>query len=205
MVFGFFRKKDDGIHTKINNINKNLHNSFTNIKKDMDEVGEWITHFKERHDKHDDKLEKINKRLEGVEEGLEKMREIWTRVQTGVQTRVQTRVQKTDVRLKQMSVQANTLEKLKNLTFMERGIVWVLLNSDIKIGYTDLFTALGKDKSTLRGQINNIKLKSPGLIKEEVENDGTKKFYIEEKAKSEILQSAKKVEVRSEKRRRKKK
>jgi hypothetical protein len=142
----------------------------------------------------------VHKRLDDIEKEIEEIKGVWTRVQTGVQTgqtRVQTRVRQTDVRLKQMSVQTNTLGKLKNLSVMERGIVWILLNTDSKMSYDELFTILGKNKSTLRGQINNIKLKSPDLIKELVENDGTKKFYIDEKVKSEILNKGKKIEIQA--------
>jgi len=206
MVFGFFKKRDDITHRKIDDLNKSVSISFSNLKNDMKEVGGWITHFKEKHETHDDKFERMHKRLENVEKGLEEIKEIWTRVQTGVQTRVQTgqtgvqtRVGKTDVRLKQMSVQANTLEKLKNLSVMEKGVMWVLLNSDIKMSYEDICLMLGKNKSTLRGQINNIKLKSPGLIKEVVENDGTKKFYVDENVKDEVLKRTKKVEIMAKK------
>ncbi len=209
-MFGFFKKRDDTVHKKIDDLHNSVSFSFSNIKRDMDYVGNWITHFKEKHDKHDNNFEKVHNRLERIERELEEMRELWTRVQTGVQTRVQTAVQtgqtrvqtrvgQTDVRLKQMSVQANTLEKLKNLSGMERGLVWVLLNTDTKMSYDELYVVLGKNKSTLRGQINNIKLKSPELIKELVENDGTKRFYVDEKVKEEILGKGQKIEVRAKK------
>lgn len=204
MGLWFFKKKDDTVHKKIDDVNKSLTSSFSNLKKDMSEVGGWISHFKNKHDNHDNNFEELRLRVANIERDLEEMKTTWTRVQTGVQTRVQTRVQKTDVRFKQMSVQANTLEKLRNLTVMERGIIWVLLNSDTKVRYEDLCLALNKNKSTLRGQINSIKLKSPELVKEEVENDGTKKFYIEENVKSEIIGGGEKAEVSVGRRKRKK-
>ncbi len=207
MVFGFFKKRDGTAHRKIEDLDKRISFSFTNIKRDMDSVSSWITHFNEKHEKHDNKFENLHKRLENIEKDLKEIKEIWTRVQTGVQTRVQTgqtrvqtRVRQTDVRLKQMSVQTNTLEKLRNLTVMERELMWVLLNTDAKMSYDDLFAILGKNKSTLRGQINNIKLKSPDLIREVVENDGTKRFYVDEQVKDEIINKPRKVEVRAKKR-----
>lgn len=199
MVLWFFKKKDYTAHKKIEDVNKSLTNSFSNLKKDMKEVGGWITHFKNKHDNHDSKFEELCLRVANIEKDVEAMKNAWTRVQTGVQTRVQ----KTDVRFKRMSVQANTLEKLRNLTVMERGIIWVFLNSETKVKYEDLCLALGKNKSTLRGQINSIKLKSPELIKEEVENDGTKKFYIEESLKEEIVGGSGRVELKSEKKKKK--
>ena len=70
---------------------------------------------------------------------------------------------------------------------MERAVVWALLNTDLKLSYEDLSITLGKDKSTLRGQINNLKTKSEDLIKEYIEKDGKKRFFISEKKKNEIL------------------
>jgi hypothetical protein len=211
MVFGFLKKRDDTAHKKIEDLNKSVSFSFSNLKRDMDYISNWITHFKDKHDEHNENFDSVHKRLERVEQELEEMRDMWTRVQTGVQTRVQTAVQtgqtrvqtrvgQTDVRLKQMSVQTNTLEKLKNLSVMERGLVWVLVNSDAKMSYEDIYVILGKNKSTLRGQINNIKLKSPDLIKEEVENDGTKKFYVSKELKDEIMGRSKKIEIQAKKR-----
>ncbi|MEM4267057.1 MAG: hypothetical protein QW404_03315, partial [Candidatus Nanoarchaeia archaeon] len=157
-------------------------------------------------------FERLYQRLENIERDLEDIKAFWTRVQTGVQTRVQTgqtrvqtRVGQTDVRLKQMSVQTNTLTKLKNLSVTERKIVWIMLNSETKLTYDELYMILGKNKSTLRGQINNIKLKSPGLIKEIVENDGTKRFYIDEEVKNEVLSGGKKIEVQAKSKGRRKK
>lgn len=202
MVFGFFKKRDDSVHKKIDDLHQSVSFSFSNIKRDMDSVGNWITHFNEKHERHDENFDKVHKRLQKVEQELGEMKEVWTRVQTRVQTgqtRVQTRVGQTDVRLKQMSVQANTLEKLKNLSVMEKQLMWILLNSEIKMSYDDLFVVLGKNKSTLRGQINNIKLKSPDLIKEAVENDGTKKFYVSDNVRDQILGRAKKVEMQAKK------
>ncbi len=192
-MFGFFKKRDDSVHKRIDDLHESLASSFSNLKKDMNEVSNWITHFKEKHKTHDESFEKVHQRLENIEKELEDIKAVWTRVQTGVQTRVG----QTDVRLKQMSVQTNTLEKLKNLSVTERQIVWIMLNSETKMTYDEFYMILGKNKSTLRGQINNIKLKSPGLIKEVVENDGTKRFYIDEDVKNEILNKGKKIEVQA--------
>ena len=87
------------------------------------------------------------------------------------------------------------ITSLKKLTMMERSIVWVLLNTDIHMSYDDLVVVLGKDKSTLRGQINNIKQKNEDLVCESVERDGKKRFYIEEKVKNNILSSVNKERI----------
>ena len=74
-------------------------------------------------------------------------------VQTDVQTDVQT-------------------PNLNQFSITERAILWVLLNSDLRLSYEDLATMLGKEKSTIRGQINTIKQKSGGIVEEVIEKNG---------------------------------
>jgi hypothetical protein len=56
---------------------------------------------------------------------------------------------------------------------------------------------LGKEKSTIRGQINAIKQKSE-VIKESVEKNGKKRLFIPEEIKEKMLKKAK-VRVSSSK------
>lgn len=198
MVWWLFRKKsDEDIHQKFSNLNNSLHGSFSNIKRDIDGVTKWIDHLKVKHDDHDKRFELLNFRVNNIEEFLDEMRGRLEAVQTAVQTGGLSKQAQTNTRpnscptvSKQLSKQDEELTlaiRLKNLTMMERAVVWVLLNTDLKLSYEDLSVALGKDKSTLRGQINNIKLKSEELVEEYPEKDGKKRFFITEKNKSEIL------------------
>ena len=59
---------------------------------------------------------------------------------------------------------------------MERAIVWALLNADMRLSYEDLAALLGKDKSTIRGQINTIKQKNSNIIMEAREANGKKRL-----------------------------
>jgi len=202
-MFSFFRrkKKHKEIEEKFFDLHQSLHNSFSNIKDDMHNIGKWVSNFKEKHDDHHKKFELLNYRVNNMEEVLEEMRVVWTRVQTAVQTGGLSKQTQTDSRpnsrptlSKQLSKQGKNsegealfVEKLRNLTMMERAVVWALLNTDLKLSYEDLSIALGKDKSTLRGQINNIKTKSEGLVEEYVEKEGKKRFFISEKNKTKIL------------------
>jgi predicted transcriptional regulator len=66
----------------------------------------------------------------------------------------------------------------------------MLLNTDMKLGYDDLSAMLGKQKSTIRGQINTIKQKAE-IIKESVEKNGKKRVFIPENIKEKLLKKQK--------------
>lgn len=65
MPFWFFKRKED-VHKKVGILEKNLSDSFVNLKKDMGKVGYWIDHFKQKHSKHDERLNVIEQRLEKI-------------------------------------------------------------------------------------------------------------------------------------------
>jgi hypothetical protein len=50
---------------------------------------------------------------------------------------------------------------------------------------------LGKERSTIRGQINSIKQKSEGLIQEITENNGKKRVFIGDEMKEKMKKYAK--------------
>ncbi len=203
MVWWLFRRKrDDDVNEKFVNLHESLHTSFSNIKKDMADLNKWLDSFKNKHESHDQRFELLNRRVNDIEEVIEEMQGVWTTVQTAVQTGGVSKQQQTDIRpnirlrvSKQGEEELSMVERLRKLTMMERAVVWTLLNTDLKLSYDDLSVALGKDKSTLRGQINNIKTKSEGLVEEHHEKDGKKRFYISEKTKSELLKGVGKKEV----------
>ena len=84
---------------------------------------------------------------------------------------------------------------LRNLTASERMLVWVLLNTEMRLSCEDIAVLLNKDKSTIRGQVNNIKAKSEGLVKEVIENTGKKRFFVEEEMKEMLLKQVRTVKV----------
>jgi len=65
------------------------------------------------------------------------------------------------------------------------------MNSDLKLSYEDLARLLGKERSTIRGQINSIRQKSDGLIQEIREQNGKKRVYIGEEIKEKLAKYAK--------------
>ena len=50
---------------------------------------------------------------------------------------------------------------------------------------------LGKERSTIRGQINSIKQKSENLIEEVIEKNGKKRVFIPEEMREKLLKKSK--------------
>ena len=204
MGFLFWKSKKEKEIEKLSNVMKN---SFLNIKHDLEKVAQWINYLNEKNKNTEGKIENLSIKIENIEREIEEIKEYLyysglfkqvfkqpkkvfkqvfkhqTAVQTGVegvQTAVQTGVQT-----------AKEEDFLKKLTITERAIVWVLLNSELKLSYEDIGKVLGKSSNTIRGQINNIKSKVPGLIKEIIEKNGKKRYFIDEKTKYFIFKKLK--------------
>jgi len=181
--------------------------SFLAVKKDIEIVGKWIKHLN-KQDKQlfdtlfalKEELSTIKSEVEALREGLgiiheeAKNKQVFKKLpvldkQTGVegvQKAVQTAVQT-----------GSFYEILKGLTSNERLVLFTLMNSDMKLSYEDLALLLGKEKSTIRGQINSIKQKSEDgtLIREIIEKNGKKRVFVPDEIK-EKLQKYAKVRVR---------
>ena len=82
---------------------------------------------------------------------------------------------------------------LQNLTSSERLLVFTLMNAGngMKLSYEDLARLLGKERSTVRGQINSIKQKSEGLILEITEKNGKKRVFVPEEIRVKLAKYAK--------------
>ena len=198
-MFGWLFKKGD-----VGRVEEDTKKSFESVKKDITAVTGWIKHLNSEKNLQQKQIEDLNEVLSSIQgevEGLKNVlammnelkparvfktpRGVWDKqtavyaVQTGVQTGVQT-------------------SKLDQFSVTERAILWVLLNSEMRLSYDDLAAMLGKERSTIRGQINSIKQKSEGLILEVVEKNGKKRVYIEEDMKEKILKKSKvKVKIGS--------
>ena len=191
MVFGFLRKRRDS-EDKFSHLHNSLDESFSRIKEDMQGVGEWIKHLDQIKHHHHEKLQNVDSRLRAVEEFMHNLIEQSplddVSKQLSKQEQTAVRPKQTALLSKQQEIVQTNIEKaLFSLTAMERTVVWSLLNTDLLLSYEDMERILGKDQSTVRGQINNIKRKIPELILEKSESNGKKRFYIEEKQKRNIL------------------
>ena len=65
------------------------------------------------------------------------------------------------------------------------------MNSDLKLSYEDLALLLGKERSTVRGQVNSIRQKAEGIIEEINEKNGKKRVYIPKEIKEKLAKYGK--------------
>ena len=192
----------------IDNLKHDVSTSFSAVKQDIDKIGEWIKHLHAQDNTKHEHLSMIKGEIEMMKKEITDLKEEMRNTNSmndpmilkqlfktptrpnpkqtaveGVQTGVQTAVQTAD---------------LANFSVMERAIVYILLNSDLRLSYDDLSAMMGKTRATVRGQVNAIKQKSEGLILEHVEKNGKKRLYIHEEIKERLLKNVK-VRVKEEK------
>lgn len=197
-----------GLKKRVDEFDEKTQEGFSSVKKDMDSVGKWIKHLDTKNKQVLDTVFALRQDLSSVMSELESLREgidltlnsqqnkrVFKKLpvldkQTGVQD-----VQKTV----QTAVQTDNIHRiLKGLSGNERLIVFTIMNSDMKLSYEDLALLLGKERSTVRGQINSIKQKSEGLIREITEKNGKKRVFVPEEIREKMAKYAK-VRVESNK------
>lgn len=179
-------------------------NSFSEVKKDVESVSKWIKHLNEKTNSQNFEISELKGVLSSIENEIEGIKNMLGFLESGVSKQVFKRVFKTPTGVygKQTAVggvqtgvqtafQTAKFLDFRNLSLVERAIVWILLNTEMKLGYEDVAAILGKDRATVRGQINNIKRKNPGLIEEIIEKNGKKRVFIPENTKEKMLKSVK--------------
>lgn len=176
-------------------------NSFQQVKNDIEGVGKWIKHLDSKDSQVFEILGEIKRELATINEEVEGVKEAISLVNLSVENKQlfkKTAVlsKQTDVYSVQEPVQTavqtgNFYDILQGLSSNERLIVLTLMNSDLKLSYEDVARLLGKERSTIRGQINAIKRKSEGLIQEIIEVNGKKRVYVSEEIKEKLEKYAK--------------
>ena len=192
----FGRKKE------VEALKEDTKKGFESVKKDITSVSGWIKHLDSEKNLQKKDIEEIksilttmNNDLEGLKNVISIMNELKPRGQN--QTPKQLFNKQTGVYAVQTAVQtAVQSPNFDQFSVTERAIIWVLLNSDIKLSYDDLAAILGKERSTIRGHLNRIKQKSDGLVEEIIEQNGKKRVFIHENMKEKLLKKAK-VRVKS--------
>ena len=186
-----------GHKKKVEKLRIDVQDSFDHVKKDFNKVSKWITHLDDKHTIHDGEMILIKDQLLSIQNDLIKIKDFISffgpQLSKDLSKQTQTAVNKQLLpgsvqTIVQTGVQTDILD---NFTVMERAIVWALLNADMKLSYEDLAALLGKDKSTIRGQINTIKQKNSKLIMEHREANGKKRLYIPDEIRSIIIKRVK--------------
>ena len=191
-MFGWiFRKKE------VEQIKEDTKKGFDSVKKDITSITEWIKHLDSEKDLQKEGLIEVKEILSSVSEEIEGLKNI-VNIMNDVQTQgvFKTPRRKKDKQPAVYAVQTGvqTPVQTPNLdvfSITERAILWILLNTDMKLSYHDLSAMLGKEKSTIRGQVNSIRQKSEGVIKEIVEENGKKRVFIPENMKEKMLKKTK--------------
>jgi hypothetical protein len=196
-MFGLFSGKRE-----VEKVREETKKGFDNVKKDLFNVGEWIKHLDLEKKIHKEEIKDLKKVLSSIKEDVDELKNLFSLInETSVQPKIQTAVQtpnrvfnkQTAVYPVQTAVQtAVQTPNLDQFSITERAILWILLNADMRLSYDDLAAMLGKERSTIRGQINTIKQKSD-ILEEIIEKNGKKRVFISEENKEKML---KKVKVR---------
>lgn len=201
-MFEFFTKKAE--KREVDQLKQAVQTGFNSSKQDINNLGTWVKHLDTEDSKLKEDIFDLHEELASVKEELENLKNILSIVgerpifkQRQTVFNKQTAVS-TVLNGVQTAVQTAFLD---NLSTTERAIIFVLLNSDMKLSYEDLAAMLGKDKATVRGQVNNIRQKNEGLIEEIIGENNKKRVFIPERVK-EVLLKSKKIKDRSKKKNR---
>jgi len=170
--------------------------ALNSAKQDVLNISKWIKHLNSNDSSLKDEIEAVQEDIATIKDDMGEIKNMLSFGLNGTPFKQRpTAVRKrTAVYGVQNSVQtAVQTAYLDNLSASERSLVLILLNSDMKLSYEDLGALMGKDSTTVRGQINSIRQKWEGLISEEIEKNNKKRLFIEEGIRTKLL---KKVKVR---------
>ena len=196
-MFNFFSKKAEKKDLEV--LKQAVQTGFNSVKEDFNKTSAWIKHLKTNEEGLKEEISDLYDELASVKEDLENIKNVLSIVgKQGVFKQQQTVFNKqTPFRGVLNTVQTGVQTVfLDNLSTTERAIIFVLLNSDMKLSYEDLAAMLGKRKATIRGQINSIKQKSEGIIEEIIGENNKKRVFIPEKIKESLLKTQKTRKVR---------
>jgi len=192
MSWWIFGKEDD--HSELKD---EIKQSFSAVKHDIKKAADWIAHLNTRDKHHEETVDALHERLSTMESEMDEMKQVISFFSMRVNKQLFKHRQTADYKQTgvlgvQTSVQTGVqMGFLGSLSTMERAIVWVLLNTDMKLSCEDVAAILNKEKSTIRGQINAIKAKSEGMIEEATEKNGKKRYFVADEVKDMLLSNMK--------------
>ena len=193
--FGSWKKE-------VEKVKEDTRESFDSVKKDIGSVTVWIKHLDSEKNLQKKEIEEVKEILSSIKEevaGLKNIVSIMNELKTNRVFKTPKEVfnKQTAVYAVQTGVQTGVqTPKLSQFSVTERAILWILLNTEMKLSYDDLSAMLGKERSTIRGQINTMRQKSEGIIEEEIEKNGKKRVFIPPHIKEKMLKKTK-VRVKS--------
>ena len=190
-MFGWFGKK------KVEKIKEETKIGFDLVKKDIDQIGSWIKHFDSQHKSHKNEISEIKDALSTIKDDIEILKNSFPIVKGVQNTRLSQSTKRafnkqSTVQVVQATVQTGVQSpNFEVFSPNERLILWTLINTDLKLSYEEIASLLGKEKSTIKGQINAIKQKSEGILLEKTERNGKKRVFIPEEIKEKLLKKPK--------------
>ena len=188
---------------EVERLKEDTKKGFESVKEDINSVGKWIKHLDSEKNLQEKEIDEIKEVLSSMQTDIEGIKNVVSivnelRPRRKNQTTKQLFDKQTPVYAVQTGVQTGVqTPNFDQFSVTERAILWVLLNSDLKLGYDDLAAMLGKERSTIRGHINRIRQKDFGLIEEIIEKNGKKRVFVPEEIRERLL---KRVKVRVGKR-----
>ncbi|MFB6246471.1 MAG: hypothetical protein ABEI74_02700 [Candidatus Pacearchaeota archaeon] len=195
-MFGLFKNKKE-----VEQLKEDTKKGFESVKQDISSLGKWIEYLNDQIKDKDERIKQLEEQLSTTNEEIEEMRNIVSMMghvknqqpfKQPFQTPKQALPKQTAVEPVETGVETGVeTPNLDNFSLTERAIIWVLLNSDMKLSYEDVASLLGKEKTTIRGQINRIKSKSESLVKEVIEDNGKKRIHIPGEIKKKMLKKSK--------------
>jgi hypothetical protein len=197
-MFWFFSNKK-----RVDEIKEDTKKSFDSVKRDIGAVGGWIKHLNSERELQKKEIDEIKQDLSSIKEeidGIKNVLSIINQIKPNNQLKINKQMfnKQSSVFAVQTGVQTGVqTPKLDSFSVTERAILWILLNTDMKLSYDDLASMLGKERSTIRGQLNRIKQKNEDMLEEVIEQNGKKRVFIPENIK-EILLKKTKVRVRKD-------
>ncbi|MDP2926105.1 MAG: hypothetical protein Q8N99_07045 [Nanoarchaeota archaeon] len=191
-MLGFFSKKAE--KHEVDALKEAVQTGFNSVKQDVNSLTTWIKHLNTQDENLRDQILELQGDLSSIKEEVENLKNILSIVsERPLFKQKQTVFSKQTAAVGVLNGVQTAVQTvfLDNLTATERAIIFILLNSEMKLSYEDLAAMLGKDKATIRGQINTIRQKSEGLIEEIIGENNRKRVYIPEKVKEILLKSRK--------------
>jgi uncharacterized protein YoxC len=202
-MFGLF-----GSSRKIKKLDGETRKGFLEVRKDFEGVSKWIKHLNNKDKQLFDLVSELKRELSSIQDDLDGLKEAVSLTNLAVEHKQV--FKKTAVWDEQEAVYpvvkpvqtpvqtGNFHDILSGLSSNERLIVFTLMNTELKLSYEDIARILGKERATIRGQINAIKQKSEGLILELTEPSGKKRIFVSEEVRNKLEKYAK-VRIKDDK------